>query len=185
MAGTGPFGTFKAFLYGVIYRSPKSNRVVVDTADLTATDRVLDIGCGAGSALSYAAEIVTVGRLAGVDPTPGLAEQAARRVPQARIEIGGVEAMPFEDDAFSLAWSISAFHHWPDQVGGLAQVRRVLEPGGRFLLVERLLGDRGAHGLDEGGVVIATGHLHEAGFDSVERADVAVGRKTFAILTAS
>jgi len=72
---------------------------------------------------------------------------------------GVAEAMPFADDAFDAAVVSDAFHHFRDQPGAVAELRRVVRPGGVVLileldpsgffmravaLVERLLGEPGA-----------------------------------------
>lgn len=184
MVSTGSFGWLKATLYGLLFRSPKSNRVVVDAAELGAGDRVLDVGCGAGAALEYASELVTDGRLAGVDPTPKLARKAAERVPEAVVEVAGVESLPFDDDAFDVAWSISAFHHWPDPEAGLSEVRRVLELGGRLLIAEWHNDRPGGHGLDDSEIELLRKQMTATGYSEPTVSLHDVGRRQMAIVTA-
>ncbi len=50
---------------------------------------------------------------------------------------GTAEALPLPDHSVDIAWSLSTVHHWPDLSGGLAEVRRVLALGGRFLAIKR------------------------------------------------
>ncbi|MDQ3781961.1 MAG: class I SAM-dependent methyltransferase [Actinomycetota bacterium] len=166
--GTGPFGRVWATIFGLFHRNPATNRVVVELAELRPHDRVLDIGCGVGAALERAAELVTDGSVTGVDPTEKLARQAARRVPTARVHVAGAESLPFPDASFTVAWSISAFHHWPHQDAGIAEALRVLEPGGVFHLAERLTDKPGIHGLHETEVEDVRLRMQAAGFSTVD-----------------
>jgi ubiquinone/menaquinone biosynthesis C-methylase UbiE len=50
---------------------------------------------------------------------------------------GSAEAVPVADHTASIVWSIASVHHWTDVDAGLTEARRVLEPGGRLLAIER------------------------------------------------
>jgi ubiquinone/menaquinone biosynthesis C-methylase UbiE len=184
MARTGPFGSLFALGFGLLHRTPRSNLAVIDALRLRPDLRVLDIGCGAGAALERAAEVVTEGRVAGVDPTERLARQASRRVPSATVEVAGVESLPFPDDAFDLAWSISAFHHWPDPEAGLRDARRVLTPGGTIHLAERATPRPGMHGLDPSELDLLLTRLRETGYGRPEVTYVPVRRHRMAVVSA-
>ena len=64
---TKPWSGFRSWVYSLIFRSPKSNRLIVDLAALNPDDRVLDIGCGPGAAVRRAADTVVAGSAMGVD----------------------------------------------------------------------------------------------------------------------
>lgn len=138
---------FKSWAYSLLHGNAKRNKALVEFAGIGPGDRVLDIGCGPGAALEAA---LTAGAdsVAGVDPSPSMVKRASERVPQAVVREGSVESLPFEDAEFSAVWSISAFHHWADQDGGLTEMLRVVKPGGAFFVVERQLkpGESG-HGI--------------------------------------
>lgn len=184
MANTGPFGWFRATIYGLANRNPKSNRAVVDLIRLEPTDRVLDIGCGAGAALLQASTVVTEGSLTGIDPTVKLARLAARRVPSATIEVASVDDLPFPDGTFTVAWSISAYHHWPDREAGLREVHRVLEGGGMLHIAERPTQGSGRHGLDQIDIEALRGLMSEAGFGPSQVRLVDAGRRRMAVVSA-
>ena len=124
----------------------RSAGLVADLAGVGPGDRVLDVGCGPGRFLREAA-----GRGAdavGVDPSAQM-RRLARRLTPARlgdavtVVDGTAERLPLEDGAATVAWAVASVHHWTDREAGLAELHRVLEPGGRLLLAERLARPRG------------------------------------------
>lgn len=171
-------------LYALLQRNPASNQVVVELAELRPGDRVLDIGCGAGGALVRAAEAVGDENVAGVDPTPALASTARRRIPGAAIEIGVAEDVPFPDAGFTVVWTIASQHHWDDARTGLAEVLRVLKPGGRLLLAEAWKQRDGGHGLSDREVTQLKSTLSELGFEEIETVHTRAGRKKMVVLVA-
>lgn len=119
-----------------------SNRITIHALALQADDNLLDIGCGSGSALREASELITKGRLVGADPTPGMVEIATQNTQdhpaQQRIEYirSGAGDLDLEDASIQIAISINALHHWDDIAAGLQEVLRVLVPGGQLVVCE-------------------------------------------------
>lgn len=115
--------------------------LVTDLAQLGPDDHVLDVGCGPGTAARRAAR--TAARVTGVDPSEPMLRLAHLLTRLSRTEteidwvLAGAEALPLPDDSVSVCWSLAAVHHWPDLDGGLAEVQRVLRPGGRFIALEK------------------------------------------------
>lgn len=105
--------------------------LVVQAARPVPGDRVLDIGCGPGTAVRAAAR--TGAEAVGVDPSDTML-WLARKSNAARCTYyqGTAEALPLEDGSATIAWSIASVHHWSDVPGGLAEIVRVLAPGGRW-----------------------------------------------------
>jgi ubiquinone/menaquinone biosynthesis C-methylase UbiE len=98
--------------------------------------RVLDIGCGTGTLLRLLSRQFPGAALAGVDAAAGMIRAARQaRVPAALAQ-ATAGALPFADASFGLVISTVSFHHWADQRAGLAEVGRVLVPGGFFVLVD-------------------------------------------------
>jgi ubiquinone/menaquinone biosynthesis C-methylase UbiE len=107
-------------------------------AGLRPGDRVLDIGCGRGAVLFAAlAEVGPQGFVVGVDLADGMvrataAEAAGRGLRNVRVCQDDAEALGFPDRSFEAALSSFAVIFTPDPAAALAEVGRVLVPGGRF-----------------------------------------------------
>jgi ubiquinone/menaquinone biosynthesis C-methylase UbiE len=105
--------------------------------------RVVDVGCGTGNLLPFlAASGARVEGYTGVDLSPGMLRVALDKARdadvRARFVAADAETLPLRDASFDTAVSASALHYWDDPDAGLAQIRRVLRPGGRLLLVDWL-----------------------------------------------
>lgn len=97
--------------------------------------RVLDLGCGPGSITVGLAEAVAPGQVVGVDLQPSQVAQAhalgaMRGVMNVRFEVADVYRLPFPDGSFDAAFAHAVLMHLRDPVQALAEVRRVLGPGG-------------------------------------------------------
>jgi SAM-dependent methyltransferase len=108
-------------------------RTVLHKAGVGAGMRLLDIGCGAGGALvvgrSLGAEV------AGLDAAQALVAAARERLPGARIEVGEMEELPFDDAAFDVVTGFNSFQFAGDAVQALAEARRVCKRGGTVMIL--------------------------------------------------
>lgn len=99
--------------------------------------RVLEVGFGGGR---LHVEMAQRWRTAGVDLAPGMAQLTRRRLRQrglpSRLAVGSVMALPWSDGAFDAIVSTFAFSAFPDGEGALAEMTRVLKPGGRVIIVD-------------------------------------------------
>src|SRR5258705_11141115 len=117
-------------------------RAIISEPGLPAADRAADTGCGPGTAVREAAR--RGASVTGIDPS-SVALRLARLLTRATADAsitwmcGSAERLPLPDGSATVVWSVSSVHHWDDQVAGLAEVRRILAPGGRVLLAERLI----------------------------------------------
>ena len=118
-------------------------RLVLDVAELSPGASVLDVGCGTGTlALEAYQRVGPAGRVVGIDPGPRQIDRArtkaARRGVEVHFQIGAIERLPFTDASFDAVLSTLMMHHLPDDLKrvGLAEIARVLKPGGRLLVAD-------------------------------------------------
>jgi ubiquinone/menaquinone biosynthesis C-methylase UbiE len=114
-------------------------RTVLDlaAAQIASPRAILDVGCGTGRLLRSAKDRFPGTTLDGVDAAAEMVRQAEVSTPAGsgiQFHQGTAEALPFPDDRFDLVFSTMTFHHWSDQRRGISEIRRVLAPGGRWLL---------------------------------------------------
>ena len=94
---------------------------------------LLDLGCGSGYWLSgYAGEAAEV---IGVEPDPRLLPLAAGRDPRARVLHGSAEHIPLPDQSVDVVHARFAYFFPPGCDAGLAEVMRVLRPGGALVVI--------------------------------------------------
>lgn len=98
---------------------------------------LLDCGCGTGAMLALLSRAYPEKRFTGIDIAPGMIREAEKKkLKGVRFVTGDCEALPFPDASFDAVICSMSFHHYPDPLKFLKSVRRVLRPGGRFILRE-------------------------------------------------
>ena len=112
---------------------------------LSAGLRVLDFGCGPGTISMGLAEAVAPGELHGIDMEESQIEMARAAAAagghgNACFRTGDVTDLPFEDDSFDVAHCHAVLMHVPDTQAVLAEVMRVLKPGG-LVSSREMIGD--------------------------------------------
>lgn len=100
--------------------------------DGRSNQRILDAGCGTGGNLLF---LQRYGSVAGLDLSPLAVAVSAQRLP-GLVQRGSVLTLPYADSSFDLVTSFDVLYHRavPDETQALAEVRRVLRPGGWLLL---------------------------------------------------
>jgi SAM-dependent methyltransferase len=153
-------------------------------------DPVVDVGCGPGVAVRYAARRGAV--VTGVDPAPVMLRVArllTRRPARTRYVSGAAEAIPLPGDSASVVWSIATVHHWSDIDAGLREARRVLLPGGRLVAMERWArpGARGhaSYGWTDQQANDFVDRCREHGFADVRLERTTIGRRSTVSVIAS
>lgn len=104
----------------------------IEFTGLDAGEHVLDVGCGTGSLTFALAEAADVAQIAAVDLSPVFVDEARRRNTDPRITIqeGDACGLPFPDDSFDRAFSLLVLHFVPEPAKAVAEMRRVVRPGG-------------------------------------------------------
>ena len=111
--------------------------LMIRALGLPVHGRVLEIGCGRGVALPVLARLLRPARLVGLDPEVAFLEEARLRLTEAAIAAelvpGDVRRMPFPDAAFDLVVDFGTCYHIARPETALAEIARVLAPGGLFV----------------------------------------------------
>jgi SAM-dependent methyltransferase len=94
---------------------------------------VLDVGCGAGGALVVARKLGAA--VSGLDAASTLVAIARRRLPGARIDVGDMEALPFDDGSFDVVTSFNAFQFAGDVGRALSEARRTCRRAGTVAML--------------------------------------------------
>ncbi len=104
--------------------------------------RILDIGCGTGLFAVRALERFSDARVWGFDLSSKMLEHSSvrgRSHHRLHLVRGDSGKLPFRDNSFDVITCSHSFHHYPDQQAAVAEMYRVLRPGGRLMIVD---GDR-------------------------------------------
>ena len=102
--------------------------------------RILDVGCGTGVFASRIRQYLPKAKVWGVDLVAGMLEKGRERWRKHRGHVtpvqGDSERLPFAGGSFDVVTCANSFHHYPHQDRAIAEMHRVLRPGGRLLLVD-------------------------------------------------
>ncbi|WP_376789542.1 class I SAM-dependent methyltransferase [Thermoflexus sp.] len=130
-----------AYTVSPSHRAGEDLRRLVALLAPAGQGRLLDIATGSGhTALAMASWVEEV---VGLDLTPAMGAEFMRQAsaqgfPWMRFVVGAVEALPFPDGAFHWVTCRRAAHHFPNLSHALAEMKRVLAPGGRIGIVDMI-----------------------------------------------
>ena len=106
---------------------------LVGRLGLKAGQRVLDVGSGTGRLAAFIAGIVGADHVTAIEPLPERVALARKRVPGVRFEVGQAENLgAFAPESFDVVCMSAVFHWIGDKPRALAEVKRVLRPGGKL-----------------------------------------------------
>lgn len=133
---TGLAGRLVGRLMRIANRQP--TRLAIEALGIRPGEDVLDLGCGPGQASAQMLPLARPGRVFGIDQSAVMIDQArqlnhaACRAGEAGFEVAGFEALPFPDESFDAVLASNVMYFWHDTAPVLAEIRRVLRPGGRL-----------------------------------------------------
>ena len=124
---------------------PYHNRLMKEIFSpvLGRKDRVIDIGCGAGGLSRKLAQVVTEGEVVGIDISEGYIKKLSQSVERDKsgdyknlvFKLASAEDIPYPDNYFDHAVCSESFGFWSEPEKGLAEIRRILKPGGKLCVV--------------------------------------------------
>lgn len=115
---------------------------LVELTGAAAGERAVDIGCGPGQLVrALARRVGPSGHVLGIDPSAEMIDYATARtaaLPHCRFEVGTAQSLNLPDTSVDVVTSTFVMHHIPEakRAAALAQMFRVLRPGGRLLLAD-------------------------------------------------
>ena len=165
-------------------RRTRLRKMTIALARIQPGDRVLEVGCGTGDvALAACAPAGPHGSVSGIDASPEMIAVARAKAARAGLEIDfrvePIEALTYPDATFDTVLSSLMMHHLPDDLKrqGLAEIARVLKPGGRLLIVDvkrpnsrlgRVLNGLMMHGSLKTAIQDLPAMLQDAGYIGIE-----------------
>ncbi|MDR6757698.1 ubiquinone/menaquinone biosynthesis C-methylase UbiE [Mycoplana sp. BE70] len=104
----------------------------IDFAGLTDGEKIIDVGCGTGSLTFALAKAANVEEIVAIDYSPVFVEAATRSNTDPRVTIRQADAcaLPFDTGRFDRAMALLVLHFVPDAAKAVAEMRRVVRPGG-------------------------------------------------------
>jgi len=108
-----------------------------DLANVDPGDRVLDVATGTGDlAIELRRRVGAHGEVVGLDFSDGMLELARAKAPEIRFDQGSALELPYADGKFAAATVGFGARNFSDLGRGLAEMRRVVRPGGRVVVLE-------------------------------------------------
>ncbi len=111
------------------------NAALVDIQP-SAGEKLLDIGCGIGDLLSGFSKRANSSDLYGIDYADNMIHQAKKNLVGVDLSIGDAENLPYDNDSFDYVVTCAAFHHLPNPVRALTEMKRVLKKDGRVFIYD-------------------------------------------------
>lgn len=132
---------FRGRLFGILMeRTNKANYdLAIEVLKPASRQSVLEIGFGTGKLLERLARAAPGIHLSGVDPSETMVSVASARplLKDSDLRVGAAEHLPWPGGTFDAAAALHSFQFWSDPDQALSELRRILKPGGVFLMMLR------------------------------------------------
>jgi ubiquinone/menaquinone biosynthesis C-methylase UbiE len=143
----GMVGTYDSYMRKMTLGTERKLRdMEVGLAQLKSGDQVLEVGCGTGTlTLAAKRQVGAAGQAYGIDVIPKMIDVCRRKAEEAGAEIsfqvGGIDNIPFPAGKFDAVLCSFMIFHMSEGVRhrGIQEIRRVLKPGGRLVVVDMAL----------------------------------------------
>jgi ubiquinone/menaquinone biosynthesis C-methylase UbiE len=165
-------------------RRTRLRNMTIALARIQPGDRVLEVGCGTGDvAIAACAPAGPHGAVSGIDAGVEMIAVARAKAARAGVAVDfrvePIEALTYPNATFDIVLSSLMMHHLPDDLKrqGLAEIARVLKPGGRLLIIDvkrpstrlgRVLNALMLHGRLKTAIQDLPAMLNDAGYIGIE-----------------
>jgi ubiquinone/menaquinone biosynthesis C-methylase UbiE len=161
----------------------EERRMALEMMRIREGDQVIDVGCGTGNYTRHLARAAGEGLTVGLDASETMLAAAAARSDRENLAYlrGDACALPFEDETFDVACSVGVIHMVEEPLAALAEMARVLAPGGRLVVLASCARKEKEQGMKRQGLVFfgkdeLTGALREHGLQEIEQKVVGHGQ---------
>lgn len=117
------------------WRYRKFRLFIAKTVQNLKPARMLDVACGTGVFLTILKQYLPEATLYGTDLTPGMLAEAPS-ITGITLREAPAHQQPFTNQSFDVVTTLMAFHHFPDPVAVLREMRRTLKPGGIYIIAD-------------------------------------------------
>jgi SAM-dependent methyltransferase len=125
------------FFFGWGLKAAEERQITLDLLDLSPADRVVDVGCGTGNYSRCLAGSAVDGLVVGIDASAAMIAAAGKRGGGEHLAYvrGDAGKLPFRDGGFDAVCCVGVLHMLDQPMESLAEMVRVLAPGGRLVVV--------------------------------------------------
>ncbi|MDF2504548.1 MULTISPECIES: class I SAM-dependent methyltransferase [Clostridium] len=119
----------------------------LDKIEIKEDSIILDIGCGGGRTVNRLASLANKGKVFGIDYSKDCVNWASEYnkelMEKDKVEIlnASVEKLPFENEKFDMVSAVETMYFWPDIVNNLIEIKRVLKPSGKIIVINEIYAD--------------------------------------------
>ena len=115
--------------------------------DIRPQFNILDVGCGGGKTIGKLARLAFKGKVFGIDHSPDMVKYSKQvnstliAKNQVTIKESTIEKLKFLNDFFDLVTAIETYYFWPNLPTAFSEIKRVLKPKGKLLLINEMIKD--------------------------------------------